>query len=322
MEKLILFIIFIVIVAFALPVCFTKRIEITSSETVDEYKYSDYGEVKLLHKETGEIEQLKLDDYLLGVVSAEMPADFEEEALKAQAVVARTYTIFTIKNSNGKHDDADICDDSSCCQAWISEDDRMDKWDENLREDNWKKIEEAVLSTQGKIIEYNGEPIDAFFHANSGGKTEEVLYVWGGNNLPYLKSVETSGEADYQQYSSEVILSKEEFESKIKEKHSDFKIDYNNPECIKIMDYTAGDRVKEIKIGNLNLSGVEVRIIFGLKSANFDFKMEDDSIKFEVRGYGHGVGMSQTGANTMAKEGKNYEEIIKHFYTDVEIVNF
>ena len=288
---------------------------------IEEYKYSQYSEVKVLHTETGEIETIGLDDYLLGVVSAEMPANFEKEALKAQAVVARTYTIYTIKNSLDKHGEAEICDDSNCCQAWISKENRMERWKEEEREKNWKKIEEAVFSTQGEIITYQEEPIDAFFHSNSGGKTEEVSNVWGGSDLPYLKSVETSGEDLYSQYESEVSITKSELEEKMKQKYQNFNIDYTEEDCIQILGYTNGNRVKTIKIGNTNIAGVELRNLIGLKSANFDFVIEEDNIHFKVRGYGHGVGMSQTGADSLAKQGKNYQEIIKHFYYDVEIVN-
>ena len=287
-----------------------------------DYNYKQYDKIKLLHQKTGEVEELPLDEYLLGVVSSEMPADFHQEALNAQAVVARTYTIYSIANSGGKHGDvADICDDSTCCQAWISKEDRLAKWDENLRESNWKKIELAVNNTAGKIITYEGEVIDAFFHSNSGGTTEEPVNVWGGTNYPYLQSVQTSGEDAYSQYSSEITLTKEELKSKIIQKHSDFTIDYTKEDCIKITEYTESGRAKTVKIGNLNLSGVEVRTILGLKSANFSIQIEGDNIKFSVKGYGHGVGMSQTGADSMAKAGSNYQDIIKHFYTGVEIVD-
>ena len=246
-----------------------------------------------------------------------MPANYEIEALKAQAIVARTYTIYKVKNK--KHENADICDDSNCCQAWISKEDRLERWEESLRESNWKKIEEAVYSTKGKIITYQNEPINAFFHSNSGGKTEVPVNVWGGTGYPYLQTVETSGEDTYTQYSSEVILSQQQLIDKLKTKYADITIDFNNAEDIKILEYTDGDRVKTVKLGNHNLSGVEVRTLLGLRSANFTITQENGNIKFSVKGYGHGVGMSQTGADSMAKQGSTAEDIIHHFYTDVEI---
>lgn len=145
--------------------------------------------------------------------------------------------------------------------------------------------------------------------------------MWGGSGYPYLQAVETSGEDAYTQYKSELILTKDEFIEKIKNEHEDFEIDFSKEDCIRINEYTEGGRVKRIKIGNLELSGVEVRSLLGLRSANFTFSIEKDNIKFEVLGYGHGVGMSQTGADSLAKQGKNYEEIIKHYYTGVQIEN-
>ncbi len=329
MKKIILYIVIFVLLCFCIPIIFTNnKIQDVSKEIVNEnkatpntYDYKNYQTIKLLHSATNQIEEIKLDEYLYGVVSAEMPANFELEALKAQAVVARTYTIYKIINDAKKHEGANICDNSTCCQAWITKEDRLAKWEETLRESNWNKIVEAVNFTQGKIITYEGAPINAFFHSNSGGATETTANVWGGTGYPYLQSVETSGEDTYSQYSSEVTLTKQNFIDKIREKHTNFEIDFNLADCIKVLEYTEGNRVKKIKIGNLELSGVEVRTILGLKSANFVITIEGENIKFKVTGYGHGVGMSQTGADSMAKSGRNYEEIIKHFYTGVEIIN-
>lgn len=294
-----------------------------SQETpnIEEYNYKEYGTIKLLHEKTGEIEELPIDQYLYGVVSAEMPANFEIEALKAQAIVARTYTIYKIKNSGEKHENADICDSSACCQAWITKEDRLNRWDEEVREEYWGKIVNAVDSTKGKIITYENEPINAFFHSNSGGTTEIPLNVWGGSGYPYLQVVSTSGEDAYTQYNSEIELSQSEVIAKIKAVHSEFEIDFSKEDAIQILEYTESERIKTIKFGNVNLSGVEARNIFGLRSAKFSVQKIEDKIKFTVIGYGHGVGMSQTGADALAKQGNSFEDIIKHFYIGVEIVN-
>ena len=291
-------------------------------KNVEQYDYKEYNKIKLLHKQDKKIEEIPLDEYLLGVVSAEMPANFEQEALNAQALVARTYTIYSIKRNKNKHEGADICDSSACCQAWISKEDRLARWNEDVREEYWNKIVKAVNTTKGKVITYNGDVIDAFFHSNSGGITEIPVNVWGGTNFPYLQSVQTSGEEGYSQYSSEVTLTQEELINKIRTKHSDFNIDISQQDSVKILEYTEAGRVKNIQIGNLKLSGVEVRSLLGLKSTNFKIEINDGKVKFIVTGYGHGVGMSQTGADSMAKQGSNYEEIIKHFYTGVEITEF
>jgi hypothetical protein len=341
LKKVLIYLLSFILIIFIIPAFLTKRTTPTSSKKETErqlqdnnqqeqttenqteisnkntYNYSKYGTISLLHKKTGEVEQVNLEEYLCNVVSAEMPATFEQEALKAQAIVARTYTIYKILNK--KHDNADICDDSTCCQAWISKDDRLAKWEENQRESNWQKICSAVNETSGKIITYENKPIDAFFHSNSGGITEVPVNVWGGTGYPYLQSVETSGENTYTQYASEVTLSQEELINKLKEKYSDISIDFTNSEDIKILEYTESTRVKTVKFGNHEISGVEARTLFGLKSTNFEISRDGNNIKFSVKGYGHGVGMSQTGADSMAKNGSGAEEIIKHFYTGVEI---
>lgn len=335
MKKVILYFIAFIVVCFFLPAILTKKdakfVE-TSSKSNNEiientdstqenikstYNYKNYGTIKLLHKKTGEVEQVNIDDYLCNVVSAEMPADYEIEALKAQAVVARTYTIYKINNR--KHENADICDDSTCCQAWVDKETRFSRWEESKRESNWEKIQKCVQETQGQIITYQNQPINAFFHANSGGKTELPVNVWGGTGLPYLQVVETAGEEGYKQYESEVELTQDELIEKLKTKYSDISIDFSNQEDLKILEYTDSGRVKTVKFGNHEISGVETRTLLGLKSTNFEISKENDKIKFTVKGYGHGVGMSQTGADAMAKQGKNYKEIINHFYSGVEI---
>lgn len=330
MKKFFVYFFAFLFICFILPAIFTKRDMQTSSgdtknesskqqeEKQENYEYKNYATIKLLHKKTGAIEDVPIDTYLCSVVSAEMPADFQLEALKAQAVVARTYTIYKIKNK--KHDNADICDDSTCCQAWISKEDRLARWEESKRESNWQKIEQCVNETKGKIVTYNNEPINAFFHSNSGGKTEVPVNVWGGgSNMPYLQSVQTAGEEGYSQYNSEVSFSEEELLNKLKTKYGDIQIDFSNQEDLKIVEWTDSGRVKTVKFGNHNISGVEVRTLLKLKSTNFEIKQENGTIKFTVKGYGHGVGMSQTGADSMAKEGKKYEDIIHHFYANVEI---
>lgn len=172
MKRIIFFIISFVLICFVIPIIFTSKfrtletkVELPIDEeknNIETYDYGQYTTVKLLHVSTGEIEELGLDQYLYGVVSSEMPANFEEEALKAQAVVARTYTIYKITNGS-KHENANICDDSKCCQAWISKEARFEKWNKSERENNWSKIVNAVDSTKGKIITYDGKPINAFF---------------------------------------------------------------------------------------------------------------------------------------------------------------
>lgn len=317
MKKIIFYIIAVIAISFTISIMLTEKAEFKEvSVSPDPEVKVENNFIKLLHTETGIVEELGLEEYMYGVVSAEMPASYEEEALKAQAVVARTYTKY--KQIEKKHENADVCDDSKCCQAWISKENRFARWEEGERESNWQKIVGAVDSTAGKYITYEGQPINALFHSNSAGKTEIPINVWGGN-YPYLQSVETSGEEAYSTYSAEVEISKDELIQKMLEKYSNFSIDFKAEDCIRILDYTDSGRVKTIKIGNTELSGVEARSIFGLKSAKFEFMIDNDIIKFITLGYGHGVGLSQSGSDSLAKQGKNFEEIIKHYYNNVEI---
>lgn len=333
MKKTVYYFIAILFLCFILPALLTntKTKQSSNDEIVNNkdnsminakengYTYNKYGVIKLLHKKTNEVEEVEIDKYLCNVVAAEMPVDFEKEALKAQAIVARTYTIYKINNR--KHDNADICDDSTCCQAWVDKEERFKRWESDV-ENKWNKIEQCVDETKGKIITYQNQPINAFFHSNSGGKTELPTDVWGGNSsIPYLQVVETAGEEGYKQYSSEVEITNQELLDKLKQKYSDIQIDFSNAEDIKILEYTSSGRVKTIKFGNHNLSGTEVRSLLSLKSTNFEIEKQEEKIKFIVKGYGHGVGMSQTGADSMAKSGSTAEEIIKHFYTGVELTD-
>lgn len=338
MKKVITYLFFIVLLCFFIPIMFTNKREsidasvennfgnvlennVEETEVVlENYNYKDFNTIKLLHRETNEIEDINLDEYLCGVVSAEMPANYEMEALKAQAVVARTYTLYKIINSKPHGEEADICDSYECCQAWISKEERFEKWDDSTENENWNKIVTAVNETKGKVITYEGNLINSFFHANSGGKTEIPVNVWGGTGYPYLQVVETSGEEGYTQYSSEVQLTIDELVNKFKEKYEDIAVNLENiSEEIKILEYTESGRVKTLKVGNKNIAGTEVRSILGLRSTNFDMEINGNNIKFKVTGYGHGIGMSQTGADAMAKQGSNYEQIIKHFYVGVEV---
>lgn len=296
----------------------TQRIEINVEKPSLDLGVQ-YKKINLLHNNENVVETLELEDYLINVVAAEMPVEYEEEALKAQATVARTYTLYQIENGH-KHDNADVCDSSTCCQAWISKEKRYEKWGDN-QDEKWSKLTNAVYSTAGEVITYNGKPIDAFFHSNSGGTTEIPINVWGGSDFPYLQVVETSGEDEYSQYYSEKEYTKAEIESKMKSAYSDFSIDWNEENCIEILEYTESSRIKTLKIGNKNISGVEARKIFELKSSNFTYEISESTVKFKVIGYGHGVGLSQTGSNTLAKEGKNYKEIIEHFFKNIEIEN-
>lgn len=267
---------------------------------------------------------LDLEEYIVGVVSAEMPANFHEEALKAQAVAARTYAVAHIKSVSGKgcnlHKDADICD-SVHCQAYIDKDKRLQSWPEKDREALYKKVRTAVESTSGQVLSYDGDLVmTPYYFATSSGKTENAQEVFGSDK-PYLKSVESKGEEIAPKYEKEFKVSSDKFIKLIKGKFKDLNIsigEVNNK--INILERSEGGSVKTIKIGNITTTGKTVRSLLGLTSANFEIGFSGNDIVFKCKGYGHGVGMSQWGAGVMAKEGKSYEDILKHYYTGIEIV--
>ena len=301
-----------------------KQEEKEEKQTI-EYKANQTIRVKMC--KTNEVVAMDINDYLRGVVSSEMPAAYNIEALKAQAIVARTYT-YRKMLENAEGPDADMCDDFNHCQAFYNKEKLFSIWtnrgfDDATKIDYWDRVNEAVVSTQNQVITYNGEYIKAFFHASSPIKTENIDQIWGGIKIPYLVSVDNVEYDDYPNRNSEVTLSFSNFEKQIcEELDSGFLLSKINnlKDKIKINSYTTSGRVYEIKVGELLISAEKLRTLFGLKSTQFELSVLDDGISFKVTGYGHGVGMSQVGANYMADEGKSCLDIIKHYYTGVEII--
>ncbi len=281
--------------------------------TINVYMHSEKKTVKMY-----------LEDYIKGVLAAEMPAEFNIEALKAQAVAARTYALgraSKLYGSAGVHDDADVCTDHTHCQAWISKEHAMKNWGLLSSFKYWNKITRAVNETQGQIIEYNKVLINPLFHSNSGGHTENVEDVWDGTSEPYLKAVKSMGEDKFKEYESTVLLSETEMINTLKKNNPKIKINGKNLLAnIKINGYSSGNRVLSMNIGNVKVKGTDFRKMFNLKSTNFKLKrLAGGKISITTYGYGHGVGMSQCGANYMAQKGSNYKEILKYYYKGVEI---
>ena len=279
------------------------------------------GKVKVYRREKDTVEELDLEEYIKGVVASEMPANFEEEALKAQAIAARTYYMNKRLNpcSDGQSRGAEICD-STHCQVYMDKEDRLSKWSEKDRQSNWQKIDNAVESTKGEVLTYDGKVLEyPQFFAISSGKTEDAVDVLS-INIPYLKSTESKGEEIAPKYETTYSITIEDFINKIKSKYNNIEISKSNiKKRIEIESYTEGGGVKEIKIGDETISGIEFRKILNLNSTNFKISFNDNDIIFSCKGYGHGVGMSQWGANAMAKNGSKFDEILKHYYSGVDI---
>ena len=255
--------------------------------------------------EDGSVQEIVLDDYLIGVVLAEMPASFELEALKAQAVVARTYTL-RAHNGKSKHQQGSVCTDSTCCQAYR---------DPALYEDpeGKKKVTSAVQATSGMVLTYNGELIEATYFSCSGGSTEDAVAVWG-TDVPYLRATISPGEEKATYYVDSMTFSAIEFQECLGRSISGSPGDWFGA-----VTYTTGGGVHEIEIGGQRYTGTELRKLLGLRSTAFTITSDSESVTFHTRGFGHRVGMSQYGADAMAAGGSNYQQILQHYSQGVEL---
>lgn len=277
----------------------------------------------VLNHETGEIMELDLEEYLLNVVAAEMPAAFELEALKAQAVAARTYALWKIisfkDKENPNHPGADLCTSHTHCQEWISKEDLRESHGRLWMYQYWPKIEKAVAETRGIIMTYDMKPIEPLYHSTSGGQTENSEDVFSAA-VPYLRSVSSPYEERSPVLVDKKTIKISEFISALNEKDPELGLKEKSLEKqMSILEKNDGGSIRKIKIGNGEFTGREIRELFGLRSANFTFEVEGEEIHFTTRGYGHGVGMSQWGANGMAERGHSYEEILKHYYLGITL---
>ncbi len=291
---------------------FTEE-ETEITETTEETE-QDISTVKVMSASSKNITEMSIRDYLIGVVAAEINPAYHEEAIKAQAVAAHTKLEYTKLHKTDTLEDADITDSAATHQGYLTEDEQKEKWGENY-ETYRKKIEKCVDEVLNVIIEYDGEPINAVFHSISNGQTENASDVWGGD-YPYLVSVRSAGDKLSPAYSSEVTVTSDEFMKLVTEKGADLGETPEN--WVEKITNTETGMVKEIVIGGKTFKGTEIRSIFGLKSSTFAVKYDNGNFIFTVCGYGHGVGMSQYGADYMARQGFSYEEILKHYYKNTE----
>lgn len=260
--------------------------------------------VNIKDADTSTINSIDLEEYIIGVVAGEMPASFNEEALKAQAVAARTYAVYKMSTTNKEYDlVSDITN-----QVYITEEQMQEKWQEDYSF-YYEKVKNAVVATKDLVMTYDGEVICAYYFAMSNGKTEDVSLVFG-ETRDYLVSVDSSWDESVKNFSYTITLAKSDFCTKLS-------IDCSNIIISEVQRSPSG-RVNNITINNQKFQGTELRKLLDLRSTDFEITVLND-IVITTRGYGHGVGMSQYGANEMAKFGKNYEEILKYYYQDVAI---
>lgn len=282
-----------------------------------EYKFStglvikkEEKKIRVLKKDNT-VEILNLEDYLIGVVSAEVPVSFEEEAIKAQAVAARTYALKRMQNN--KDSNYDVTDDTSS-QVYQTEEELKSKWKDKYEEYR-NKIKNAVYNTKGEYLTYNNDIIYAFFFSTSNGKTEDNKDVFG-QDLPYLKVVDSSfDEKETSGFVATKTFNLNEFYQKLG-------IPYNEILNIKNKELTTSGRVKNITINDKLFKGTEIRTKLSLRSTDFNIEQNNKEIKITTKGFGHGVGMSQYGANALAKQNKNYKEILNYYYQGTNLKKY
>ena len=274
-------------------------------------------EVEVYISKENKVEKVPLEEYVLSVVSSEMPATFHEEALKAQSILARTFVINKLITGCNNIKEGNICD-TTHCQAYLNINERKKAWGKE-GDEYLKKLKKVVKETEGKVLSYNDQLVKyPQYFSTSSGNTEDAVAVFS-EDVPYLKSVQSPGEEISPKYESEISMSISDFKGKIKKSIPNSNLGNNINEEVKILSRNKGGTVDDIKIGDVTIKGKEFRKIFGLNSANFTLEVLEDKINIKCLGYGHGVGMSQWGANVMAKEGSKYDEILEHYFKGSKI---
>lgn len=284
--------------------------------------YDEKMQITLLHGD--QVITLALGDYLMGVVAAEMPASFPQEALKAQAIAARTYTLYKLKGyeqgaaTPDAHKGAQLCDDFTHCKAYIDVAGAAAKLWGSKSAEYEKLVRQSVTDTDGMVVTYQGEPVAAVFHSSSSGKTENAADVWGTAH-PYLVAVDSPGEEACPKHTGEKSIVPRQFAEKFWEKHPE--ANFNDPPhgWFKDSNRSATGGIINVSVGGVRVSGNEIRTLMGLNSTNFKLQADDNALTFSTTGYGHGVGMSQYGARELALEGKSCTDILKWYYQGTQI---
>lgn len=284
-------------------------------ESADHQNDAQKKPTEIYLKNDGGILQIPLEEYLVSVVMSEMPASFAKEALKAQAVAARTFAAGML--SSQKHTDCTLCSSPSCCQAWNNEASLQKKYGDDYA-DARVLAAQAVEETKDQVLIYDGKLIEAVYYSCSGGSSEAAVAVWG-SDVPYLQSVPSPGEENATKYRSEVRVPFAEFKRTLKQESGDVRFSVIPENWIKNVRYTEGGGVESMTIGGVDFKGTKLRNLFSLNSTLFDLTVGNGEMVFSVKGYGHRVGMSQYGADAMARSGCDYREILGHYYTGVTI---
>lgn len=311
----------LLILCFTLLVAAIRGCRLATDPSLTPSSQDDLTLTVYLHEEDKTVE-MTLDEYLYGVLGGEMPASFPLEALKAQAVAARTYTVRRIASLGGDpcgRGGADICTDSHCCQSYRSPEALAESWGSHAKQ-YADKLRQAVAQTHGLIAVYDGEPIEALYHSAAGGHTEDAQNVFS-NALPYLVGVESHGEQDASHYQESIAFSCKELSDTLNETFPNAHLSPSALESqMEIQARYDSGQVERLRLGDASISGKELRKALDLRSANFTLDFSQDTVTITTTGYGHGVGMSQYGARAMALEGADFQEILTHYYTGIQLM--
>lgn len=272
-------------------------------------------DVSIAVKDGASVQVLPLEEYLVGVLLCEMPVSFHEEALKAQAVAARTFATRMLESP--KHDDCTVCSSASCCQAWKGSEAQKEIFGADYSS-AWEKAQSAVTETAGQVLLYDGKLIEAVYFSCSGGASEPAEAVWG-SDVAYLQSVPSPGEEDATKYESEVRVSFSRFKQILKDANAKVFFSVIPENWVGRTTYTQGGGVDTQVLGGETFTGTELRELFQLNSTKFTISVANGSMVFHVKGFGHRVGMSQYGADAMAESGSSYSDILHHYYTGITI---
>jgi len=282
---------------------------VAESEITDVFQATDsVEEISVIDSENN-VKSLDFNTYLIGVLLAEVPASFETEALKAQAVVARTYALRAI-TQHSKHEGADVCTDSACCQGYLEQQAYLDMGGTN---EKINKMKQAVNETDDLVLTYDAQLIQATYFSASGGSTEDAVAVWG-TDVPYLRATQSPGEEHATYHTDEVVYPLETFQNLLSLDKS------IQPEALLgPVTYTAGGGVNTMYLGGKQFTGTQLRSLLNLRSTDFEMKITGAGVAITTHGYGHRVGMSQYGADAIEKDGENYQQILSHYYAGTKL---
>ena len=326
MKRIILFSAAAVLLAFLLPLLLRPELLKKPEEETPSPEPAESAatpapvadaELSLQVRTGADVVSMSMEEYLPLAVAGEMPAAFEPEALKAQAVALRSYALYCREHRKSEHPDADVCDSPGCCAALAAREDMRQNWGARFDE-YYEKIRSAVRSTDGQYLLWQGGSALAVFHSSSLGSTESSAALWG--ETPYLVSVDSpETETDVKNLVTTVEVFPEDFAASIRELYPDAALAGEPGNWLGELKRTDGGRVQSLAVGGEEVSGTALRSLFSLRSTDFDLAYAGARFVFTVRGYGHGVGMSQYGANVMARQGAGYDEILSHYYPGTEL---